>query len=80
MSFKAVEKEMSRELSDAHITFTYPPHTLSAHPQSWATTSEIAIEAKCLAFNLNQIVNSATTKEEFEDIPSDAAGSSGVIN
>jgi hypothetical protein len=40
-SFEAVEKEMSRELSDAHITFTYPPRTPSAHPRSWATASEI---------------------------------------
>jgi hypothetical protein len=79
-SFEAVEKEMSRELSDAHITFTYPPRAPSAHPRSWATASEIAVEAKRLAFNLNQIVNGASTEEEFEDIPSDAAGSSGAIN
>jgi hypothetical protein len=79
-SFEAVKKEMSRELSDAHITFTYPPCTPSAHPQSWATASEIAVEAKHLAFNLNQIINGASTKEEFKDIPFDAAGSSGVIN
>ena len=45
-SFKAVEEEMSRELSDAHVTFTYPPHAPSAHPQSWATASKIAVEAK----------------------------------
>jgi hypothetical protein len=36
---KAVEREMSQELLEAHITFTYPPHAPSAHPQSWATTS-----------------------------------------
>jgi hypothetical protein len=79
-SFEAVEKEMSRELSDTHITFTYPPHAPSAHPQSWATASEITVEAKRLAFNLNQIVNGASTEEEFEDVPFDAAGSSGAIN
>jgi hypothetical protein len=79
-SFEAVEEEMSRELSDAHVTFTYPPRTLSAHPRSWATASKIAIEAKRLALNLKQIVNGASTKEEFEDIPSNAAGSSGAIN
>jgi hypothetical protein len=80
MSFKAVEEEMSRELSDAHVTFTYPPRTLSTHPRSWATASKIAIEAKRLALSLKQLVNGTSTKEEFEDIPSDAAGSSGVIN
>ena len=79
-SFEAVEEEMSRELSDAHVTFTYPPRTLSTHPRSWATASEIAVEAKCLALNLKQIVNGTSTKEKFEDIPSDAAGSSGAIN
>ena len=79
-SFEAVEKEMSRELSDAHITFTYPPRAPSAHPQSWATASEIAVEAKRLAYNLTQIVNGVSTEEEFEDIPSDAAGPSGAIN
>jgi|SRR5882762_8382255 len=79
-SFKAVEEEMSRELSDAHVTFTYPPRTLSAHPRSWATASEIAIEAKRLALSLKQLINGTSTEEEFEDIPSDAAGSSGVIN
>jgi hypothetical protein len=31
-SFEAVEEEMSRELSDAHVTFTYPPCAPSAHP------------------------------------------------
>ena len=79
-NFEAVEREMSRELSNAHITFTYPPHTPSTHPRSWVIASEIAVEAKHLAFNLNQIINSASTKEEFEDIPSDVAGSSGAIN
>ena len=79
-SFEAVEEEMSRELSDAHITFTYPPRAPSAHPQSWATASEIAVEAKRLAYNLNQIGNGVSTEEEFEDIPSDAAGPSGAIN
>jgi hypothetical protein len=71
---------MSRELSDAHVTFTYPPCTPSTHPRSWVTASEIAVEAKRLALNLKQIVDGASTKEEFEDIPSDAAGSSGAIN
>jgi len=80
MMFEAVEREMSKELSDTHITFTYPPHALSAHSQSWATASEIAVEAKHLVYNLNQIVNGTSTEEEFEDIPSDAAGSSGAIN
>src|ERR1700674_1404447 len=79
-SFEAVEKEMSRELSDAHITFTYPPRAPSAHPQSWATASKIPVEANCLALNLNQIINGAPTEEEFEDIPSNVAGSSGAIN
>jgi len=79
-SFEAVEEEMSRELSDAHVTSTYPPRAPSAHPRSWVTTSEIAVEAKRLALNLKQLVNSASTEEEFEDIPSDAAGSSGAIN
>jgi hypothetical protein len=77
-TFEVVEREMSRELSDTHITFTYPPHALSAHSQSWATASEIAVEAKHLAYNLNQIVDGASIEEEFEDIPSDAAGSSGA--
>ena len=80
MSFDAVEKAMSMELSEAHISFVYPPCAPSAHPRSWATASKIAIEAKRLAFNLNQIVNGASTKEEFKDVPSDAVGSSGVIN
>jgi hypothetical protein len=44
------------------------------------TASEIAIEAKRLALNLKQLVNGASTEEEFKDIPSDAAGSSGAIN
>src|SRR5882762_5835716 len=79
-NFEAVEREMSRELYNSHITFTYPPCALSAHPQSWVTTSEIAVEAKCLAFNLKQIINGASTEEEFEDVPSNATGSSGVIN
>ena len=71
---------MSKELSEAHVAFAYPPRALSAHPWSWATTSEIVVEAKRLAFNLKQIVNGASTKEEHEDVPSNAAGSSGVIN
>ena len=71
---------MSKELSEAHVAFAYPSRTLSAHPRSWATASEIAVEAKRLAYNLNQIVNGISIEEEFEDIPSDAAGSSGVIN
>ena len=79
-NFEAVERAMSKELSKAHVAFTYPPRAPSAHPQSWATASKIAIEARCLAYNLNQIINSTSTEEEFEDIPSDAAGSSGAIN
>jgi hypothetical protein len=79
-NFEAVERAMSKELSEAHITFTYPPRTPSAHPRSWATTSEIVVEAKRLAYNLNQIVNGTSTEEEFEDISSDVAGSSGAIN
>jgi hypothetical protein len=31
-NFEAVEREMSRELSAAHITSTYPPRIPSAHP------------------------------------------------
>ena len=38
------------------------------------------IEAKRLALNLKQLVNGASTEEEFEDIPSDVAGSSGAID
>jgi hypothetical protein len=79
-NLEAVKREMSRELLDAHITFTYPPHALSAHPQSWATASEITVEAKRLAFNLIQIVNGASTGEEHKEVPSNAAGSPGVIN
>jgi hypothetical protein len=79
-NFEAVERAMSKELSKAHVAFTYPPCTLSAHPRSWATASKIAVEAKCLAYDLNQIVNGISTEEEFEDIPSDAAGPSGTIN
>jgi len=60
---------MSMELSKAHISFVYPPHAPSAHPQSWATTSKIAIEAKRLAYNLTQIINSASTEEEWEETP-----------
>ena len=71
---------MSKELSEAHVAFTYPPRAPSAHPRSWATASEITVEAKRLALNLKQLVNGASTEEEFEDIPSDAAGSSGAIN
>jgi hypothetical protein len=80
MNFKAVETVMSRELSDAHITFAYSPCALNAHPRSWATASKITVEAKHLAFNLIQIINGASTEEEHEDVPSDAAGSSGAIN
>ena len=71
---------MSKELSEAHIAFAYPPRAPSAHPRSWATASEIAVEAKRLAYNLTQIVNGVSTDEESEDTPSDAAGPSGAIN
>jgi hypothetical protein len=75
-----MEREMSRELSDTHIMFTYPPCAPSVHPKSWATASKIAVEAKHLAFNLIQIINGTSTKEEHEDVPSNTAGSSGAIN
>jgi len=77
---KAVEREMSQELLEAHITFTYPPHAPSAHPQSWATTSKIAIEAKHIAFNLIQLINGVSIEEEHENVPPAMAGCSGVIN
>jgi hypothetical protein len=79
-SLEAVERKMSRELSDAHIMFIYPPHAPSAHPRSWATASKIAIEAKRVVFNPIQIVNGVSTKEEHKDVPSDTAGSSRAIN
>src|ERR1700676_1660917 len=66
--------------SEAHVAFAYLPHAPSAHPRSWAIASEIAVEAKRLAYNLNQIVNGISIEEEFEDIPSDVAGPSGTIN
>jgi len=68
-SFDAVEKVMSMELSEAHISFVYPPHTPSTHPRSWATTSEIAVEAKHLFYNLAQLINSASTEEREETPP-----------
>ena len=60
---------MSMELSEAHISFVYPPRAPSAHPRSWATTSEIAVEAKHLVCNLAQLINGASTEEEQEETP-----------
>jgi hypothetical protein len=80
MNFEAVEKAMSMELSKAHVSFVYPPHAPSTHPQSWATASEITIEAKHLAYNLAQIINGTSTKEEREETPSKAGGPSSVNN
>jgi hypothetical protein len=80
MNLKAVEKMMSIALSKAHIAFVYPPRTPSAHPRSWATTSEIAVDTKRLAFNLVQLINGTSSEEEREDTPSDAAESSGANN
>jgi len=79
-SFDAVGKAMSMELSKAHISFIYPPRTPSAHPRSWATASEIAIEAKCLAYNLTQLINGTSTEEEWEETPPDAGGPFGANN
>src|SRR5882762_3266998 len=69
MSFDAVEKAMSMELSEAHISFVYPPCAPSAHPRSRATASKIAVEAKHLFYNLAQLINGASTKEEREESP-----------
>jgi len=80
LNLKAVEKVMSIELSKAHIAFIYPPHAPSTHPQSWATATEIAVDTKCLAFNIVEIVNGTSSEEEQEDTPSDAVKSSGVNN
>ena len=46
------------------MNFAYPPHAPSSHPQSWATTFEITVEAKHLAYNLVQIVNGTSAEEE----------------
>jgi len=75
-----MEKVMSIELFEAHIAFIYPPHAPSTHPWSWATTSEIAVDAKHLSFNLIQLINGASSKEEWEDAPPDVAESSSVNN
>jgi hypothetical protein len=80
MSFDAVEKAMSMELSEAHISFVYPPCAPSAHPRSWATTSKIAVEAKPLFYNLAQLINGASTEEEREESPPKAGEPSGVNN
>ena len=53
---------------------------INAHPRSWATTSEIAIEAKSLAYNLIQLTNGVFTKEEQEETPPNAGGPSSVNN
>jgi hypothetical protein len=70
---------MSMELSEAHISFVYPPHAPSTHPRSWATTSKITVEAKRLAYNLTQIINGASIEEEREETPN-AGGPSGANN
>ena len=63
-SLKAMEKVTSMEHSKAHIAFIYPPRAPSTHPQSWATAAAITVDAKHLVFNLVQLINSASSKEE----------------
>ena len=71
---------MSMELSEAHISFVYPPRAPSAHSRSWATASEIAIEAKHLAYNLIQLINGASTEEERQETPPPDAGEPFGVN